>query len=47
MLEQMIALTLIAYVVGVWLGEAIRDVVYGQVSFRNYQNLCLLVLRWM
>lgn len=31
-LEQMIALSLIAYVVGMWLGEAMRDVVYGQVD---------------
>lgn len=30
-LEQMIALTLITYVIGLWLGEAIRDVVYAQV----------------
>lgn len=31
-LEQMIALSLIAYVAGLWLGEAMRDVVYGQVD---------------
>lgn len=31
-LEQMIALSLIAYVAGLWLGEALRDVVYGKVS---------------
>jgi hypothetical protein len=31
-LEQMIALCLLAYVVGVWFGEAIRDVVYGQLE---------------
>lgn len=31
-LEQMIALTLIAYVAGLWLGEAIRDVVYGNLD---------------
>jgi hypothetical protein len=29
LLEQMIALSLLTYVVGVWFGEAIRDVVYG------------------
>jgi hypothetical protein len=29
LLEQMIALSLLAYVVGVWFGEAIRDIVYG------------------
>ncbi len=42
MLEQMIALTLIAYVVGVWLGEAIRDVVYGQVSFSQLSESLLV-----
>jgi hypothetical protein len=31
-LEKMIALTMIAYVVGVLFGEAVRDVTYGQVS---------------
>jgi hypothetical protein len=31
-LEQMIALILIAYVMGLWLGEALRDVVYGNVD---------------
>jgi hypothetical protein len=31
-LEQMIALCLLAYVAGVWLGEAIRDVVYGAID---------------
>lgn len=30
--QQMIALSLLAYVVGVWIGEAIRDMVYGKVS---------------
>ena len=30
-LEQMIALTLITYVLGLWLGEALRDVIYAQV----------------
>jgi len=29
LLEQMIALSLLAYVVGVWFGEAIRDIVFG------------------
>jgi hypothetical protein len=28
----MIALTLIAYTVGLWLGEALRDVVYGNIT---------------
>ena len=32
LLEQMIALALLAYVVGVWFGEAIRDVVYGKLD---------------
>ena len=32
LLEQMIALSLLAYVVGVWFGEAIRDVVYGKLD---------------
>lgn len=31
-LEQMIALSLLAYSVGVWFGEAVRDVVYGQLN---------------
>jgi len=31
-LEQMIALSLLAYVVGLWFGEAIRDVVYGKLN---------------
>lgn len=37
-LEQMIALTLIAFVIGFWLGEALRDVVYGKID-----PLCLQV----
>jgi hypothetical protein len=32
LLEQMIALSLLAYVVGVWFGEAIRDVVFGKLD---------------
>jgi hypothetical protein len=31
-LEQMIGLCLLAYTVGVWFGEAIRDVVYGELA---------------
>jgi len=31
-LEQMIALTLIAYTVGLWFGEALRDVTYGKLN---------------
>jgi hypothetical protein len=34
-LEQMIALVLIAYVIGLWGGEAIRDVVYGKLPVEN------------
>ena len=32
LLEQMIAFCLLTYVVGVWFGEAIRDVVYGNLD---------------
>ena len=32
LLEQMIALSLLAYVIGVWFGEAIRDIVCGQLD---------------
>ena len=31
-LEQMISLTLIAYNLGLWLGEALRDVTYGHIK---------------
>ena len=31
-LEQMIALTLIAYNLGMWIGEALRDVTYGHLK---------------
>jgi hypothetical protein len=31
-LEQMIALTLIAFVIGFWLGESLRDVLYGNID---------------
>jgi hypothetical protein len=31
-LEQMIALTLIAYVIGLWLGEALRDATYANID---------------
>jgi hypothetical protein len=41
LLEQMIALSLLAYVVGVWFGEAIRDVVYGQLDIAQLADaLC-------
>jgi hypothetical protein len=32
LLEQMIAFCLLAYVIGVWFGEAIRDVIYGKLD---------------
>jgi Transposase DDE domain len=36
-LEQMIALSLIAFTIGLWIGEAIRDVVYGGVPSDQIQ----------
>jgi hypothetical protein len=39
-LEQMIALTLIAYNLGLWFGEALRDVTYGHIQLSQVQ-LCL------
>jgi hypothetical protein len=40
-LEQMIALALLAYVVGVWVGEAIRDVVYGKLDIAHVPDALL------
>jgi hypothetical protein len=40
-LEKMIALTLIAYVVALLVGEAIRDVTYGKVEPANLHNSLL------
>jgi hypothetical protein len=40
-LEQMIALTLIAYVIGLWLGEAMRDVIYGKVDLSHLGDYLL------
>jgi hypothetical protein len=40
-LEQMIALTLIAYNLGLWFGEALRDVTYGHIKPSQVQ-LCLI-----
>jgi hypothetical protein len=37
-LEQMIALTLIAYNIGVWFGEALRDVTYGHLKPNQLQK---------
>ena len=41
LLEQMIALSLLAYVVGVWFGEAIRDVVYGKLDIAQVPQALL------
>jgi len=41
LLEQMIALSLLAYVVGVWFGEAIRDVVYGKLAIDQVPDALL------
>ena len=41
LLEQMIALSLLAYVVGVWFGEALRDVVYGNLEITQVPNALL------
>ncbi len=41
LLEQMIALALLAYVVGVWLGEAIRDVVHGKLDITQVPDALL------
>lgn len=41
LLEQMIALVLLAYVVGVWLGEAMRDMVYGQLGMAQVSEALL------
>jgi hypothetical protein len=41
LLEQMIALSLVAYVVGVWFGEAVRDVVYGQLDIAQVPEALL------
>lgn len=40
-LEQMIAFTLLAYVIGVWFGEAIRDVVYGKLDIAHVPDALL------
>jgi hypothetical protein len=40
-LEQMIAFTLLAYVIGVWFGEAIRDVVYGKLDIAQVPDALL------
>lgn len=40
-LEQMIALALIAYVAGLWLGEALRDVTYGELPLSQVTTALL------
>jgi len=40
-LEQMIALSMLVYIAGVWLGEAIRDVVYGKLCISQLENALL------
>jgi hypothetical protein len=37
-LEQMIALALIVYIIGLWCGEAIRDVVYGKLPIEKLKE---------
>jgi len=41
LLEQMLALTLLAYVVGLFLGESLRDITYGRLAPEQiaYENL--------
>ena len=41
LLEQMIALCLLAYIVGVWFGEALRDVVYGKLAIAQVPDALL------
>jgi hypothetical protein len=41
LLEQMIALSLLAYVVGVWFGEALRDMVYGNLTLEQVHQALL------
>jgi len=41
LLEQMIALSLLAYVIGVWFGEALRDVVYAKLDIAQVPDALL------
>ena len=41
LLEHMIALSLLAYIIGVWFGEALRDVVYGKLDFAQLPEALL------
>ena len=40
-LEQMIALSLLAYIIGVWFGEALRDVGYGNLDISQVSQALL------
>lgn len=41
LLEQMLALCLLTYVAGVWLGEALRDVIYGKIDISSVKDALL------
>jgi len=41
LLEHMIALCLLAYISGVWLGEAFRDVMYGKLDISQLSDALL------
>ena len=41
LLEQMLALCLLTYVAGVWLGEALRDVIYGKIDISSVKESLL------
>jgi hypothetical protein len=41
LLEQMIALSLLTYIAGVWLGEALRDVMYGKIEIASVSDALL------
>jgi hypothetical protein len=40
-LEQMIALCFLTYIAGVWLGEALRDVVFGKIEIASVSDALL------
>jgi hypothetical protein len=41
LLEHMVALSLLAYIIGVWFGEALRDVVYGKLDVAQLPDALL------
>lgn len=41
LLEHMIALSLLAYIIGVWFGEALRDVAYGKLDVARLPDALL------